>query len=271
MSQETDRFPELIRWFSGNGTRVIVALSGGVDSAVVALAAKKAFGDNSIAITANYKTLSQEELSSAYVVAEEIGIRHKLIQYDEVANSDFAKNDQLRCYHCRKELGMRLLHEASKWNANLIVDGTHLDDFGNNRPGIRAMKECNVRSPLLELAISKAQIRAIARKFSLSIHDKPSNSCLASRIPQGSTVTYEKLARIEKSETIVKELFNIRQARVRDHGDIARIEVQKEEIIRLFDVGKLEILDTLLKELGFKYVSIDAKGYRTGSLVLTPN
>jgi uncharacterized protein len=271
MSQETDRFPELIRWFSRNGTRVIVALSGGVDSAVVALAAKKAFGDNSIAITANYKTLSQEELSSAYVVAEEIGIQHKLIQYDEVANSDFAKNDQLRCYHCRKELGMRLLQEASKLNANLIVDGTHFDDISNNRPGIRALEECNVRSPMLELAISKAQIRAIARRFKLSIHDKPSNSCLASRIPQGTTVTYEKLARIEKSETIVKELFNLRQVRVRDHGDIARIEVQKEEIILLFDVGKLENLDTLLKELGFKYVSIDAKGYRTGSLVLTPN
>ena len=137
MSQETDRFPDLIRWFSRNGTRVIVALSGGVDSAVVALAAKKALGDNSIAITANYKTLSQEELSSAHVVAEEIGIRHKLIQYDEVANSDFAKNDQLRCYHCRKELGMRLLQEASKLNANLIVDGTHFDDIGSNRPGIR--------------------------------------------------------------------------------------------------------------------------------------
>ncbi|MGC2667836.1 MAG: TIGR00268 family protein, partial [Candidatus Nitrosopolaris sp.] len=113
--------------------------------------------------------------------------------------------------------------------------------------------------------------RAIARKFKLSIHDKPSNSCLASRIPQGTTVTYEKLARIEKSETIVKELFNLRQVRVRDHGDIARIEVQKEEIILLFDVGKLQNLDTLLKELGFKYVSIDAKGYRTGSLVSTPN
>ena len=138
-------------------------------------------------------------------------------------------------------------------------------------PELETLGECNVRSPMLELSISKAQIRAIARKFKLSIHDKPSNSCLASRIPQGTTVTYEKLARIEKSETIVKELFNLRQVRVRDHGDIARIEVQKEEIILLFDVGKLQNLDTLLKELGFKYVSIDAKGYRTGSLVSTPN
>jgi uncharacterized protein len=271
VSQDSDRFPELVRWISRNGTGVIVALSGGVDSAVVAFAAKKALGDNAFAITANYRTLSQGELSSAFVVAEEIGIRHKLIQYDEVVNPDFSKNDELRCYHCRKELGMRLLQEASKLDANLIVDGTHLDDLGSIRPGIKALEECNVRSPLLELAISKAQIREIARKLKLSIHDKPSNSCLASRIPHGTRVTYEKLARIEKSENIVKELFNVRQVRVRDHGDIARIEIQKEEINHLFDVGKLENLDSLLKELGFKYVSIDAKGYRTGSLVLNPN
>ncbi|MGC1929536.1 MAG: ATP-dependent sacrificial sulfur transferase LarE [Candidatus Nitrosopolaris sp.] len=271
MSEETDRFQELAQWFSKNGTGVIVALSGGVDSAVVALAAKKALGDNAIAIIANYKTLSNEELSSAVVVAREIGIRHKLIEYDEVANSDFAKNDELRCYHCRKELAMRLSQEASEMGANLIVDGTHLDDVRSDRPGIRAFEESDVRSPMRELAISKAQIRAIARKFKLSIHDKPSNSCLASRIPQGMTVTYEKLARIEKSETIVKEVFNVRQVRVRDHGDIARIEVQKEELTFLFDVRKLEKLDTLLKKLGFKYVSIDAIGYRTRSLVLIPN
>jgi uncharacterized protein len=268
---ETDRFQELVEWFSKNGTGVIVALSGGVDSAVVALAARKALGDNAIAITANYRTLSNEELSSAVVVAKEIGIRHKLIKYDEVANSDFAKNDELRCYHCRKELARRLSQEAGEMDANLIVDGTHLDDLRDNRPGTRAFEESDVRSPMRELAISKAQIRAIARKFKLSIHDKPSNSCLASRIPQGMTVTYEKLARIEKSEIIVKEVFNVRQVRVRDHGDVARIEVQKEELAFLFDVTKLEILDTLLKELGFKYVSIDAIGYRTGSLVLIPN
>jgi len=271
VSQELDRFPELVRWISRNGTRVIVALSGGVDSAVVASAAKKALGDNAIAITANYRTLSVGELSSAFFVAEEIGIMFKLIQYDELANPDFAKNDGLRCYHCRKELGMRLLQEASKLGANLILDGTHLDDVGESRPGLKALEECNVKSPLLELAISKAQIREIARRLKLSVHDKPSNSCLASRIPVGTRVTYEKLKRIEKSEDIVRRLFNVRQVRVRDHGDIARIEVQKEEISHLFDVGKLENLDTLLKELGFKYVSIDAKGYRTGSLVLTPN
>lgn len=271
MSEETDRLHELVKWFSKNGTVVIVALSGGVDSAVVALAAKKALGNNAIAVTANYTTLSNDELSSAIRVANEIGIRHKLIKYDEVASPDFAKNDKLRCYHCRKELARRLSQEASEMNANVIVNGSHVDDVLNDRPGIRAFEENGVRSPMRELVISKAQVRAIARKYKLSIHDKPSNSCLASRIPQGMMVTYGKLARIEKSEIIVKEVFNVRQVRVRDHGDIARIEVQKEELSFLFDVTKLERLDKLLKQLGFKYVSIDAVGYRTGSLTVIRN
>jgi len=267
---ETYRFDEMVQWFSKNGTGAIVALSGGVDSAVVALAARKALRDNAIAITANYKTLSKEELSSAVAVAREIGIRHKLIKYDEVANSDFAKNDDLRCYHCRKELAKRLSQEARDMDVKLIVDGTHLDDLPTNRPGIRAFEEGDVRSPMRELGISKTEVRAIARKFKLSVHDKPSNSCLASRIPQGMTVTYEKLSRIEKSEAIVKEVFKVRQVRVRDHGDVARIEVLKEELPFLFDIAKLETLDRLLKELGFRYVSIDAIGYRSGNLLLIP-
>ncbi len=267
----TDRFQELLEWFSEHGGRVVVALSGGVDSAVVALAARKALGDNAIAITANYTTLSNEELSAAIVVAREIGIMHKLIKYDEVANPEFAKNDELRCYHCRKELARRLSKEALEMDANVIVDGIHLDDLSDNRPGIRAFEESNVKSPMRELAISKEEIRAIARKFKLSVHDKPSNSCLASRIPKGMTITYEKLARIEQSEIIVKTLFDVRQVRVRDHGDVARIEVYREELPQLFDVTKLQILDEHLKKLGFKYVSIDARGYRTRNLALIKN
>jgi uncharacterized protein len=156
-------------------------------------------------------------------------------------------------------------------DAKLIVDGTQLDDLSDTRPGIRALEESNVKSPMRELAISKAEIRAIARKYKLSVHDKPSNSCLASRIPKGMTITYEKLARIEKSETIVKKLFNVSQVRVRDHGDVARIEVYREELAHLFDVAKLESLDELLKKIGFRYVSIDATGYRTRSLALIQN
>src|SRR5919108_2345826 len=171
MSMGSDRFQELMHWFSKNGTGAIVALSGGVDSAVVALAARKALGNKAIAITANYRTLSREELSASMAIAHEIGITHKLIEYDEIKYSDFAKNDQLRCYHCRKELGRRLAEEAREMNADLIVNGTHLDDLYDDRPGIKAFDECNVRSPMVELSISKAQIRLIAKNFNLSVYD----------------------------------------------------------------------------------------------------
>ena len=264
----SDCSQELVKWFSSNGSKVVIALSGGVDSAVVACAAKIALHNNATAITANYRTLSKEEFSSAITVAKQIGISHKVIQYDEVSNSEFAKNDEFRCYHCRNELGSRLTKEAAKLNADLIVDGTHKDDIQEIRPGIRALREHNVRSPLAELGISKAQVRTLARTFKLSVHDKPSNSCLASRIERGSIVTYEKLERIEKAEGIVKELFCIRQVRVRDHGDIARVEVPKDILPKLFDATKLGTMDTLLRDLGFRYITLDARGYRTGSMNL---
>ena len=174
----------------------------------------------------------------------------------------------LRCYHCRKELGQRLMHEANKFGIKLVVDGTNIDDLKDYRPGIKGLRENGVRSPFIELRFQKSDIRAIALYSGVSIYDKPSNACLASRIPRGSQVTYEKVGRIEKSEILVKSTFNVRQVRVRDHGDIARIEVGREELTRLFDVDKLAILDFKLKELGFKFVTIDAVGYRTGSLVV---
>jgi uncharacterized protein len=245
-----------------------VALSGGVDSAVVALAAFKALGDKAVAITANYNTLSEEELESAEKVAAEIGIQHKVIRYNELENELFVKNDKLRCYHCRTELGHHLLKEAQKLGIDLIVDGTNIDDLSEIRPGIKALKEKGIRSPMIELGIDKSSIRSIAKRHGISVHDKPSNSCLASRIPKGTTVTYDKLKRIEHSESVVKSIFNVRQVRVRDHGDVARIEVGSEELVKLFDREKLAALDYKIKELGFKYVSVDAVGYRSGGLVV---
>jgi uncharacterized protein len=267
-NKTTENFTKLVNWFLKNGDRVIVALSGGVDSAVVALAAKRALGNNALSITANYKTLSYEELCSARKIATEIPIEHKVIEYDELQNSEFVKNDERRCYYCRKDLGQRLVLEANKFGINLIVDGTNTDDLQDYRPGIKALRENSIRSPMIEIGIDKSEIRSIAQKFGLSIYDKPSNACLASRVPRGIQVTYEKLKKIEKSEIIVKSLFNVRQVRVRDHGDVARIEVGREELTRLFDVDKLAILDIKLKELGFKFVSIDATGYHTGNLVM---
>jgi uncharacterized protein len=246
----------------------VVALSGGVDSAVVALAAKDALGEKAIAITADYKTLSQEELATASRVAREIGIAHRIVQYDELENPDFVKNDRMRCYHCRTELGEHLAAEAKKVGISLIVDGTNLDDLSDFRPGIKALREHGVRSPMAELGIAKAEVRDIARLRGLSVYDKPSNACLASRIPTGIEVTYEKLQRIESSEIVVKSIFGVRQVRVRDHGDLARIEVGKDELDKIFDAEKLALLDGKLKELGYRYVSIDPSGYRQGKLVM---
>ena len=266
-----DTFNKLVEWFAKGDGSAVVALSGGVDSAVVALAAKNALGKNAIAITADYKTLAEEELTSARQVAKEIGIEHKVIEYDELQNPEFVKNDGMRCYHCRTELGQHLAEEAKKAGIALIVDGTNVDDLSDYRPGIRALRENGVRSPMVELGITKSQIREIAKNFGLSVYDKPSNACLASRIPAGNEVTYEKLQRIESAEIIVKSIFGVRQVRVRDHGELARVEVGKDELTKMFDADKLALLDGKLKEIGFKFVSIDAAGYRTGKLVMIDN
>jgi pyridinium-3,5-biscarboxylic acid mononucleotide sulfurtransferase len=161
-----------------------------------------------------------------------------------------------------------LAEEAKKAGLMLIVDGTNIDDLSDYRPGIRALRENGVRSPMVELGINKQEIRKIAKEFGLSVYDKPSNACLASRIPTGTEVTYEKLRKIESAEIIVRTIFGVRQVRVRDHGDIARIEVGNDELARMFDADKLALLDGKLKELGFKFVAVDAAGYRTGKLVM---
>lgn len=168
---------------------------------------KKALDNDAIAITANYDTLSNDELASAKNIAKELKITHKIIGYNELANPQFIKNNASRCYHCRAELATHLLEEARKLGAGLIVDGTQMDDLSDIRPGIRALKENGIRSPLVECGVNKDQVRAIARFSGLSVHNRPSNSCLASRIPTGITITYDKLRRIENAETIVKALF----------------------------------------------------------------
>jgi uncharacterized protein len=260
----------LMQWFMKDRAPVIIALSGGVDSAVVALAAKKALNNEAIAITANYNTLSNDELISAKNVANELGIFHKIIEYNELNNSLFVKNDSSRCYHCRTELATYLLEEAKKLGAALIVDGTHTDDLLDVRPGIRALKEKGIRSPLVECGVGKNEIRLIARRYGLSVHNRPANSCLASRIPAGITVTYDKLRKIENSETVVKAVTGVSQVRVRDHGDIARIEVAKEELYKLFDMAKLNLLDVQIKKQGFRFVTIDTGGYQSGNLAILP-
>ncbi len=256
---------DLVDWFYGK-EKALVALSGGVDSALVAYAAQKALGKQAVAVTADYKTLSQEELESAKDVCQEIRIRHVIIEYSELDNPDFVKNDQNRCFHCRTELAEHLLTLSKKERIDIIVDGTNLDDLKEYRPGLVALKKNGVQSPLVESGFTKSDVRRVAMEVGLSIHDKPSNSCLASRIPWGSTVTAEKLVRIEKSEIMIKQLFGVRQVRVRDFGNSASIEVDKNEIVFLGDKKNMSVLEKYMNELGFHNIIIDPNGYRPGKL-----
>ena len=258
------KLDDLENWFDGKN-KVMIALSGGVDSALVAYAAYQKLGDSAIAVTADYKTLSAEELQTAKQICSEIGIKQLLLDYDELENPEFIKNDSNRCFHCRLELGDHLIELAKKHNVKIIVDGTNLDDLGDYRPGIEALKQNDIKSPLVETNFSKSEIRDVAKSVGLSVFDKPSNSCLASRIPWGQRVTAERLTRIELGETIVKQLTNVKQVRVRDYDGSAKIEVDKD-MISVFDSGILKQITEKLNMIGFSTVEIDQEGYKPGKI-----
>ena len=259
-----DDLERLLNWFEDKG-RVMVALSGGVDSALVAFATQKKLGKDALAITADYKTLSSEELDSAKIIAKEIGIEHKIIEYNELDNENFVKNNERRCFYCRDELSHKLLELATSFEIDVIVDGTQTDDMGDYRPGIDALHGNGIRSPLLETQFTKTLVRKTAKSVGISIYDKPSNSCLASRIPWGQRVTAEKLARIEMGEKIIKQKTGIQQVRVRDIAGTARIEVEADKIHLLINEITYEIF-LKLKMIGFSDVKIDPDGYFSGKL-----
>ena len=258
------KLENLINWFDED-KKVFVALSGGVDSALVAYAAFTRLGNSAIAVTADYKTLSKEELESAKHICSEIGIKQVLLDYDELENAQFTKNDSNRCFYCRMELGSHLLKLASKYDVQTIVDGTNIDDLGEYRPGIDALDKNGIRHPLVEIGFTKKEIRYVAQQIGLSVFDKPSNSCLASRIPWGQQVTAEKLTRIEYGETLIKQITKIKQVRVRDLDGSAKIEVEKNNI-PLFNKDILAEITKKLQMIGFSNVEIDQDGYRPGKI-----
>ena len=258
------KLDDLVNWF-GDKNKVIIALSGGVDSALVAYAAFQKLGSSAIAVTADYKTLSKEELDTSKQICSEIGINQIFLDYSELENEEFTKNDSNRCFHCRLELGDHLIKVAKEHNVEMIVDGTNLDDLGDYRPGIEALKKNGIRSPLVETKFSKLQIRESAKLIGLSVFDKPSNSCLASRIPWGQRVTAEKLTRIEYGENIVKQLTNVKQVRVRDIDGSAKIEVEKDMLSK-FDKVILKQITEKLKMIGFTSVEVDPEGYKPGKI-----
>lgn len=254
-----DRLKE---WFVGRG-RVLVAVSGGVDSALVAYAAHSVLGEDSAAVTADYMTLSGDELDSARQVCSQIGIRQILISYNELDDDRFAANDSSRCFHCRTQLGLRLRRIAASGSFQIIADGTNTDDLGDYRPGIEALRGYGVRSPLLEARLAKRDVRKAAAEAGLAVHDRPSNSCLASRIPWGRRVTARSLARIEEGERAVREVTGARVIRVRDAGGSASVEVGRDELPLLSGKARTEIVRRLISA-GFSSVEFDPAGYRQG-------
>ena len=262
-----DKFLQLLNWFD-NKDSVLVSLSGGVDSALVAYAAFQALGKKSFAVTADYKTLSKEELDTSKKIADEIGIKHIIINYNELENPNFVKNDSNRCFYCRDELSEKLIQTAKQFQVDVIVDGTHIDDLGDYRPGIDALRKNGIKSPLLDVNLSKDEIRKICKDVGLTIYNRPSNSCLASRIPWGQRVTAERLARIEMGETMIKQLTGFQQVRVRDLDGTAKIEVEPDNVLLIYNKNYLEQIIKKLKMIGFSSVIIDPDGYRTGKMNL---
>jgi uncharacterized protein (TIGR00268 family) len=245
---------------------VLIAFSGGVDSSVVAALASNALGEDAVACTAKSETLPAAELDDARRVADEIGIRHEIVEFSELDSAAFVENDGDRCYHCRSMRLGRMFDAAERLGIEVVCDGTNASDQGEgHRPGLQAVDELDAYSPLLAHGITKEEVREIADRFDLSVADKPSMACLSSRIPTGLEVTEERLSRVEKAETILRQ-WGFSQFRVRDHDGLARIEIAPEELDAALDIDFTEAVRDHLSDLGFDHVTLDLHGYRTGSV-----
>ncbi|MDR1065122.1 MAG: ATP-dependent sacrificial sulfur transferase LarE [Oscillospiraceae bacterium] len=244
---------------------LVVAFSGGVDSTFLLKTAKDAIGENVIAVTARSCSFPERELNEARAFCESEGIRHVLVDSEELDIDGFAENPKNRCYICKNELFTKIWAVARENGIPYVAEGSNLDDEGDYRPGLIAVAEQGALSPLREAGLYKAEIRELSRALGLDTADKQSFACLSSRFPYGETITREKLRAIDEAEQTLLDL-GLRQVRVRHHGDIARIETD-EEGFRLFEDGFIrKNLYTRFKNLGFTYVALDLLGYRTGSM-----
>ncbi len=247
---------------------VLVAYSGGIDSTFVLKVAHEQLKEMAVGITAISPTFPSIELEAAERVAREIGARHEIVRTDQLEIPEFVRNDAARCFHCKTDLYRLMGMLRQERAAAYMVDGTNLDDLGDDRPGITAAREWGVRSPLIEAELSKADIRILAKALGLSNWDKPAAACLSSRIPRGITITRERLSRLEEAEAVLHR-EGLRHYRVRDHGEIARIELGQDELQLFMETGRRARVSASLKMLGFKFVTVDLEGYRPGGVSLS--
>jgi len=243
---------------------VVVAFSGGVDSTFLAKAAGDALGDRAVLATADSETYPAGELEEARRLAALLGRRHVVVRTEELANPDYAKNGANRCFFCKDELFTRLAPLAAREGCKVLVYGANVDDLGDHRPGMQAARERGVRAPLIEAELSKAEIRALSRELRLPTWDKPSFACLSSRFQYGDRITAGKLRQVDAAETFLKSL-GFRQFRVRHHDRLARLEIAREEMPRLWEQGRHEAIVARLRELGYLYVAVDLAGLQSGS------
>lgn len=243
--------------------RVLVAYSGGVDSALLAAVAHDVLGANAAAATATSESLLEEDYQEAQALAGRIGIRFISLRTEELSDPRYAANDTNRCYFCKSELFTKLARIAEQEGYDVVVDGFNHDDRADHRPGHKAARELGVRSPLAEAGLTKAEIRQLSQERGLPTWDKPSAPCLSSRIPYGSMVTPEKLSQVGRGELALRRM-GFRELRVRHHGDVARIEIPTAEFAEVIE--RREEIIAALKSAGFLYVSLDLSGLRSGSL-----
>ena len=244
---------------------MLVAYSGGVDSTLL-LALSKAAGGNVLAVTAVSVIMSEKEISNAQAMAERMGVRHLLVTAGDLEHPEFTENTPERCYYCKRNRFLLLKEMAASYNLEWVVEGSNLDDLNDYRPGMRAVRELGIRSPLQEAGLTKEEVRALAKEIGLPIWNKPSQPCLATRIPYGLPITRESLQRISKAENFLSAILGNEQVRVRDHGNMARLELPPELFPRVIKLSLAQTIYRKMKELGYAYTALDLLGYRQGSM-----